>query len=277
MSSVLSCYYSIHINGVKLSKGRMERISSISISEIDDGSDTCTIVIEDPEFMYIEDNIFVEEATVFVESGWWGDTYRNTFFGYISAIDITFPENGCPQLSIFCSDSSHLMNREKKTRSWDNVTRADVVKKIAAEYGFKCVVEKGYSSTKEETISQSGVTDIEFCENLASEERDLYKCKLIGNTLYYVKKGILLDPSATLSYKTGSCDVISFSPKINKETMPESVSEADINTDNKTTDSATASDSETTREVQGDPVKTSSKQSVGYKYNPQTGKWDMVK
>lgn len=276
MSEVLSCYYNVHINGVPISKDRKERIASISINEADDGSDTCTIVVEDPEFTYIEDNIFIEEATVYVEFGWWTDTHRDTFFGYISAIDISFPENGYPQLSIFCLDVSHLMNRKKKTRSWDNVTRADVVKKIAAEYGFKCVIQSGYSSTKEDSISQSGVTDIEFCENLAGEERDLYKCKLIGDTLYYVKKGILQSSSATVSYKKGDYDVISFSPKINKETRQESIDKADINTNTKATDSATASDSTTAREVQGEPVKTSSKQSLGYKYDTKTGKWVSV-
>ena len=276
---VLSCYYNIHLNGKALSKDRRECIESISMEELDDGSDTCTILVNDPEFKYIEDNIFVEEATVFVEFGWWGDTHRDTFFGYISAIDITFPENGYPQLSIYCLDNSHLMNRKKKTRSWDNVTRAQVVKKIAAEYGFKCVIQSGYSSTKEDSISQSGVTDIEFCENLAGEERDLYKCKLIGNTLYYVKKGILAKSSATVSYKKGDYDVISISPKINKETRQESIEKSDINTNTKSTDSAVASDSTTAREVQGSSVKTSSSSSSssGYKYNTKTGKWESKK
>ena len=275
-NEVLSCYYEIHLNGNALDDERRQCIESITIEEIDDGSDTCSIVVNDPEFKYIEDNIFVEEATVYVEFGWWGDTHRDTFLGYISAIDIKFPESGCPQLTLYCLDNSHSMNRKKKTRSWDNVTRADVVKKIAAEYGFQCVIEKGYNGVKEETISQSGVTDIEFCENLASEERDPYKCKLMGNTVYYVKKGILADPTAILSYKTGDYDVISFSPKINKETHQESIDKADINTDDKSTDSAVANDSNTTRDVQGESVKTSSNNNGGYYYNPQTGNWEDV-
>ena len=276
MSEVLSCYYNVHINGSPISVDRKECIESISLDELDDGSDTCTIVVSDPEFKYIEDAIFIEEATVYVEFGWWGATHRDTFFGYISAIDISFPEKGYPQLSVFCLDNSHIMNRKKKTRSWDNVTRADVVKKIAAEYGFKCVIQSGYNSTKEDSISQSGVTDIEFIENLAGEERDLYKCKLIGDTIYYVKKGLLGSPKATVSYKKGDFDVISFSPKINKETRQESIDKADINTDTKATDSATASDSTTAREVQGEPVQTTSTPSKGYRYDPKTGQWISV-
>lgn len=279
---VLSCFYSVHINGKALSQDRRECIESISFNELDDGSDTMTLVISDPEFKYIEDNIFVEEVPVHAQSGWWGETHRRTFDGYISAIDITFPEEGYPRLSILCLDGSHRMNRKEKTRSWDNVTRADVVKIIAKEYGFKCVVQSGYTFTKEDTISQSGVTDIEFCENLASEERDLFKCKLIGDTLYYVKKGLLASPSATVYYKTGDFDVLSFSPKINKETRKEEIESADVNTDDKSTDYASASDDTTAREVQGDPMQTdselpsspdSSSDSLNYKYNPETGEW----
>lgn len=275
---VLSCYYTVHINGKELSKDRRECLASISLDDLDDGSNTCTIVVNDPEFLYIEDNIFIEEATVFVEFGWWGETHRETFFGFISAVDISFPDNGFPQLSIFCLDNSHIMNRKKKTRSWDNVRRADVVKKIAAEYGFKCVIQSGYSSPKEDTISQSGVTDIEFLENLAGEERDLYKCKLIGDTIYYVKKGILKSPSATVSYKKGTFDVINFTPKINKETRQEEVEKSDINTNNKGVDSAIASNNTTAREVQGEPVQTTSAPGGNnYKYNPKTGKWEVSK
>ena len=160
MSDVLSCYYNVHLNGKPLSEDRRNCIESVSIEELDNGSNTCSIIMNDPEFKYIEDNIFIEEATVFAEFGWWGETYRDTFSGYVSAIDISFPDNGYPQLTIFCLDDTHIMNRKKKTRSWDKVTRADVVKKIAAEYGFKCVIQSGYSSTVEDSISQSGVTDI---------------------------------------------------------------------------------------------------------------------
>lgn len=271
MSNVLSCYWKVCINGKELDKNRRECIKSIDIEELCDGSDTCTIVVNDPDFYFIEDNIFIEEATISVELGWHGDTHRVTFAGYISAIDIDFPDSGFPVLSIYCLDKTHVMNRKKNKRSWDNVTNADVVKKIAQEYGFKCVIEQGYTFKKEDTISQSDVTDIEFCESLAGKEREPFMCKLVGDTLYYVKKGVLKEPTATLYYKKFPYDVVSFSPKINKETKQQEVSSADINTNDKTIDSATANDDNTPRDTQGDPVKSSS----GLQYfNNKTGKWE---
>ena len=282
MSNVLSCYWKVHINGSPLDEQRMNCIDSIDLLQQCNGSDTCSIKVNDPDFVFINDNIFIEEAKVSVEMGWYGDTYRETFTGYISAIDIDFPQDGYPTLSIFCLDDSHVMNRKKKKRSWDNVTRAEVVEKIAKEYGFKCVIESGYSFERIDTISQSDVTDIEFCENLAGEERDLFMCKLVGNTLYYVKMGLLKNPSTTLYYKKYPHDVVSFSPRINKETRKAEASSADISTSNKTTDSHTSNNSNTDRDVQGGSVSDkentpSSTSTAGMKYNTTTGKWEEVK
>lgn len=273
MSKILSCYWNVYINGTLLDVNKKKFISSLEIEELCDGSDICTLTLNDPDFNFIEDNIFIEEATISVRMGWHGQTYRVSFDGYISAIDIDFPENGFPVLSIFCMDNSHIMNRKKKSRSWDNVTRPEVVEKIAKEYGFKFVVESGYNFKTEETISQSDSTDIEFCESLAGEEREPFMCKLIDGTIHYVKKGILQNAVTNLNYRKAPFDVVSFKPQINKETKQEEVESADINTDDKTVDSAVANDENTIRDTQGEPVQTTSKYKV---YDPKTGKWKEI-
>lgn len=268
---VKSCYWDVSINGSKLDKARRECVESIEINELSDGSNTLNLVVHDPEFLFIEDDVFVEEATVSAEMGWHNDTHRVSFSGYISAIDITFPDTGFPSMTIYCLDKTHLMNRKKKKRTWDDVTRADVAEKIAQEYGFTFVKSPDYKGKKEDTISQSDVTDIAFLESLAQEETELYVCKLRGDTLYYTKKGLLGMPVAELHYKEYPHDVISFQPRINKETLQESVDKADINTNDKSVDSATASDANTNRDVQGDSVKTSSK-----KFDASTQTWISV-
>lgn len=274
MANVLSCYWKVSINGKELDEARRNCIEGIDMQEQCDGSDTCTLKLNDPKFIYLEDNIFLEEATVSIEIGWHGDSHLVKFDGYISAIDIDFPENGTPLLSVFCLDNSHVMNRKKKKRSWDNVTRAEVVQKIAQEYGFKCVIETGYTFTKEDTISQSDTTDIEFCENLAGEERVPFMCKLVGKTLYYVKKGLLKVPTSTLYYKKFPYDVVSFSPRINKETIKEEVTSSDVDTTNKNVNTSTSNSSNTPRDTQGEPVKTATKSVV--RLSPNTGRWKEV-
>lgn len=255
-SGVSSTYWKLLVNSKEVTGTRRGCINSIEFDELCDGSDTCTLQITDPEFLFIEDNIFIEEAKIDVTFGFSEDTYRHNFSGYISAIDISFPEEGSPTMTVTCFDKSHLMNRTKKDRSWDNLTRADVVRKIAKEYGFSTDIEPNYTFAKVDTISQSDNTDIEFLEGLAGEEREPFMCKLVGNTLIYKKKGLLATAKSTAGYKTFPFDVMSFTPQITKETRQEEVTSSNIGTESKTYETYTANDGNTSRDVQGEPVKT---------------------
>jgi hypothetical protein len=258
MTEILCAEWYVTVNGAELDSSRKSCISSIDIQEICDGSDMCTISVSDPDMLFIEDDIFIEDAPMTASIILSNGAVMN-FSGFIAAIDIDFPADGYPAIKLTCIDETHLMNRKKKKRTWSNTTSAEVVKKIAKEYGFKCVVEKGYKFKTQETISQSDTTDIEFCEGLSKDEREPFMCKLKDSTLYYVKKGLLKDPVCTLSYKEAPFSLISFSPRIDKETRKEEVNKSDIDTNSKMKDSATASDSDTSRDVQGGSVKTSSK------------------
>lgn len=270
-SSVGSLYWKLVVNGVEIKDRKRACVNSINFSELCDGSDACTLNLTDPDFIFIEDNIFIKEAKVYCEFGFNEDTFRHKFNGYISAIDITFPESGSPTVTITCLDKSHLMNRSKKERSWDNVTRADVVRKIAKEYGFKADIEPNYTFAVEETISQSDVTDIEFLENLAGEEREPFMCKLVDNTIVYRKKGLLKTSKKTFGYKVAPFDVISFSPQITKETRQEEVKKSNIQTDNKSYETYTATNDNVSRDIQGEPVETTSSPVSNSSDNKSTG------
>lgn len=271
--------WEMHLNGKKLDDDRRYCIDSIALKRQSNGSDTLNFEVTDTKFLFLEDNIFVEEATVLFRVNLTGDLNVVTFEGYISAIDVSFPDTGAPVLSIFCMDNTHRMNREEKSRSWDNTTSAEVVKKIAKEYGFKCVVEKGYAFEKQDTITQSNQTDIAFCESLADDERDKFMCKLIGDTLYYKKKNVKGTPKSKIVYRGYPFDIKSADLQINKETQQEKVTKSDINTDTKKTEKTVATGSNTVRDQNGESVKTSSSP-VGsknnLKYDPITGKWNKV-
>lgn len=272
MNKSINVIYKIYLNGKTLTPAQKKSITSIETEELCDGSDTLTLSVSDPDYTYINSNIYKEEATIKVEEYLEGDTFKYTFDGYISAIDISFPEDGIPQLSIFCLDKSHKMNRQKKSRSWDNVTRPDVVKKIAAEYGYSYKIEPNYTFTKEDTISQSNTTDIEFLEGLADEETYPFMCKLIDKTIYYVRKGKLGTSVATLNYRVGDHSLLSFSPKINKETKQVSNSSSDINTNNKSVDKGTSSGG-TAGNSKSKTDTTKKTKEPSYKYDAKTGKW----
>lgn len=268
MADVRSPYWQLWVNNIEITDRARACINGLEFDYLCDGSDKLTISITDPDFVFIEDNIFVDDAGVVARYGFADDTDREEFTGFISAIDISFPADGSPTLTITCLDDSHVMNRVKKNRTWDNVSRADVIRLVASEYGYAVDIEPNYDFKAQDTISQSNQTDIEFLEGLAGDEREPFMCKLSGNVLIYRKKGLLQSPSAEVGYRVEPFDVISFGPQITKETRKESVTDSDVTT-GKEVDSHTATDDNVERDVQGESMKND----YGMAYDPEKRTW----
>lgn len=269
---ILGIIYNVWISGTKLGMDKKACINSIEITETVEGSDKATLQITDPEFLYIEDNIFIDDNSIRIELGWDNTTYRVVFQGYISAIDVNFESSGCPILTITCMDNTHIMNRSKKDNTFSNCTSADVVKRIVQSYGFTCVIDSNYSFEVQETITQSDQTDIDFIQKLAGDEVYPFTARLVGNTFYYVKMGKLETPKMTLTYRKFPHEIISFSPKINKESKKVEISGSSVNTSDKSVSTTTGSvDSKGgSASANGDTSKSSS---GGYTYNPATKTW----
>ena len=270
---ILSIVYDVWISGTMMGIDKKECINSIEIKETVDGADTATIQITDPEFLYIEDDIFLEDNTIKIKLGWDNTTYRETFEGYISAIDIDFNSNGCPKLTVTCMDKTHIMNRTKKDATFKNTTSANVVKQICKNYGYNVVVDSSYKFEVQETITQSHQTDIDFITKLANDEVYPFSARLVGNTFYYVKKGKLETPKMTLTYKKYPHEIISFSPKINKESKQVEIKSSSVNTSNKSTSNTTGKVDSGSGSSSSNGSSSSKKSSGGYTYNPKTKKW----
>lgn len=271
---ILAIVYDVWISGTKLGIEKKACINSIEIKETVEGSDKATLHITDPEFLYIEDNIYLEDNTIKIKLGWDNTTYRVEFNGYISAIDIDFDSSGCPKLVVTCMDNTHIMNRKKKNNTYKNCTSADVVKKIVKSYGYTCVIDSNYSFTQQETITQSNQTDIDFITKLAGDEVYPFTARLVGNTFYYVKMGKLETSKMTLTYKKYPHEIISFSPKINKESKQVEINSSSVNTSNKSVSTSKGTtDSSKSGSATPDGSTSSKSSSGGYTYNPKTKKW----
>lgn len=266
---VLAMTFDVWISGTKLGMSKKSCIKSIEIHDTVSGSDKATIQISDPEFEYIEDNIFVEDNTIKIKMGWDGYSYRDNFEGYISAIDINFESDGCPKLTLSCMDNTHVMNRKKKNRTFKKCTSADVVKKIAQSYGFTCVIDKSYSFKTQDSISQSNQTDIDFITKLAGDEVYPFTARLVGKKFYYVKMGKLTTPKLTLTYREYPHDIISLSLQLNKETKKVEIKSSSVDTKSKSVSSTDG----TVAEDKGSASSDSSSKSSGYIYNPKNKKW----
>ena len=96
----------------------------------------------------------------------------------------------------------------------------------------------------------------------------------MGNTFYYVKKGHLTTPKMTLTYLKYPHDIISFSPKITKESSQVEVGSSVINSSNKAMSSTTIKSSRTTDSKTGKGGGASnSSNGASYTYNPNNKTW----
>lgn len=272
---VLAISYDVWISGTQLALSKKECIQQITIKETVEGADSATLAIADPQFLFIEDNIFLEDNPIKIRLGWDNTTYRVKFDGYISAIDISFESDGIPTLNVTCMDKTHKMNRKKKDATFENTTSAEVVKKIVKEYGFKCVVDSDYKFEKQETITQSDQTDIDFITKLAGDEVYPFTARLVGDTFYYVKMGKLGTPAMNLTYKKFPHEIIDFKPKLNKETKKVEIKGASIDTGSKAVSSTTGESNNSAGSGSASSGGSSSSRSAsgGYTYDPATKTW----
>ena len=266
-------YYEVYIGGKLLTLDRKECIQKVTITETVEGSDSCTLQIADPKMVYINDDIYQENKRVKVVMRWHGYSHKVTFEGYISAVDIDFGSDGIPTLVITCMDNTYRMNKEKKTKTYKNKTSAQVVNSIVKKYGYKCVIQSGYNFTKQDTISQSDQTDIEFIVSLSNSETYPFTACLVGNTFYYVKRGKLAStPIHEMTYREFPNDIISFRPQINTEVVE--VTSGSTNTRKKKSNVSNAKTDGSKTNATGNTTSSAKKYTtVKKKLNPKTGKW----
>ena len=166
---------------------------------------------------------------------------------------------------------SQFIGDEDET--YKNTTSASVVKKIVKSYGFSCKIDSSYSFEKQETITQSHQSDIEFITKLAGDEVHPFTARLVGNTFYYEKMGKLKTPKMTLTYKSYPHEIISFNPKINKESKQVEIKGSSINTSNKKVSTTTGTTRNNKNGSSSSNGNSNSKSGNSYTYNPQTKKW----
>jgi phage protein D len=211
-----------------LSDDYFSLIQSVTYEDTALGSNLVTIIINDPDFFILDNiNLFIEEQPIKVIGGYKEDFRRFNFEGYVSLIDIDISTSNAPQLTITCMDKTHVMNREEKTRAWKNVLESDVAIQIFHEYGLIPCVDN--TEDIQDNVSQSNQTDIAFLTQLAQNQADDYVCYVEGKYGYFKKKDLTQIPQTTIYYGIRYCNLLSFSPRLNKESKKTKVRKSDIN------------------------------------------------
>lgn len=272
----LSFKWDFYINGEVLSPERKKCVQSLEYSNPVDSSDLLTLNICDPDMVFLQDDLFVEDAVVKCNIFFEGVEEKVEFDGYVVALDPDFPEEGVPSVKVYCIDNTHLMDKKKIKKTWKNKTRPQIVAEILKKYGYTLSVGKGYTFRKVKSVSQSNVTDIAFCESLAADEPDLFYFKLMGKVGYLGRYAVAKDFDQLLSYRGAPYDILSFTPQITKAQIEVKEKESKI-----TPEYGDLWATTTTAEEQGVPSGATSPlgsdSTVNSVYNHDTGEWEQVR
>jgi phage protein D len=166
-----------------------------------DSSDSVTFTISNAynvvrrDFDWL-DTMLVLGKTLEVHIGY-TDQLVPLFFGYITAVNVSFPESGTPQLSVTGMDLSFKMMRGRDAKAWKNKKISDVVKEIGQKYGAN-QFEIDPTAKALPTFPKRPESDFQFIQTLAKMLN--YEFFIVGKTLYFRKKNKNKSPLLTLSW-----------------------------------------------------------------------------
>jgi phage protein D/phage baseplate assembly protein gpV len=137
------------------------------------------------------------------------------FKGQIAAVEPEFTASGCV-ISIRAYDKAHVLNRQKKTRTFQQMSAADMVSKIARESGL--TAEVASTSVVHEFFQQSNESDWDFMWRLALMHD--YGVVVDDAKLLFKPANGKTGSPVTLRWQDG---LISFRPRVSGVQQPKTV------------------------------------------------------
>jgi len=195
-------------------------VSSVQVVEDDRLSDSVTIAVNDPRMIYADalmEGCHAEIDLGYAEPGQHALMLR----ALITKVEVTYPENGSPQVKIKGEDKSIEMGLAEHRVKWHGTTVNQIVKKIGDKYKFADVVASLKPDPKVTLENQDAKTDLAFLQELA--KRYTAKCFVELNEddeeiLYFIPDRRILRlnraDKVVLRYRQGPVsNLMSFSPQ----------------------------------------------------------------
>jgi phage protein D len=197
-----------------------EWVDSVSAVEDDRQADSVTVTIPDPRMIYA-DALF-EGSEMNVDMGYAEkDQHAPILRAIVTKVEVNYPDNGTPKLSLKGEDRSILMGLKEENKYWRNLKVTEIVTKIAKPYGFKKVdASLANDPVRKRPIHQDGKTDLQFVQDLAKKyhARCFVELDAHGDEIFYfIPERRLVNlkrpDKIILTYRMGTgSNLISFSP-----------------------------------------------------------------
>jgi phage protein D len=209
-------FYQIRMEGEDITPW----VTSVTVVEDDRQTDNITLAIPDPRMIYA-DALF-EGSTVEADLGYAGDGQHALLLrAIITKVELSYPENGLPMLTLKGEDKSIMMGLVEKKRLWRDRKVTDIVRELGRKHGFQKVEASLSPDPKlRQPVNQDGKTDLAFLQELAQEHHAKCFVELDEQNvevLYFIPERRIVKlnrPDAlVLRYRSGpGSNLIGFSP-----------------------------------------------------------------
>lgn len=207
---IITPYYQIKLEGETLSPLLHSLVQSVSFTDSSSEASTATIVLADPDYILLDDPRLVRASKIELYGGVVNDN-KLWIEGFISSVDVSFPQEGAPLITIMIMDESFEMDTLPKYAIFQDMYSGEIAGKIAKIYGLKFEGDKGVRQYKHKV--QSKQTDIQFLRAMADAE--WFIVRVLNGTLYWVERNFEKGtPGGTLWYRRPPFDILSFNPRL---------------------------------------------------------------
>ncbi|GAB3433629.1 phage late control D family protein [Flindersiella endophytica] len=208
-------YFSVVIEGQDVTPW----VSSVQVVEDDRLTDNVSLTVNDPRMIYAD--ALMEGCRAEIDLGYnEPDQHALLLRALITKVELTYPDNGVPQVKIKGEDKSIEMGIEEQKKLWTNTTVNAIVRKIAEPYRFAGVVANLDPDPKIVRENQDAKTDLALLQDLAKRYQAKCFVELNENdqeVLYFVPDRRILRlnraDKLVLRYRQGvGSNLMSFTP-----------------------------------------------------------------
>lgn len=210
--------------------------------------DMAVVKLTDPLGESIDDHPLQIGATLEVKTSSMSDRRTVAIFkGQIAAVEPEFTANGCVIVAR-AYDKAHKLNRERRTRTFQQMSASDMIRKIAGEAGLTAQVSS--TSVVHEFFQQSNETDWDFAWRLAL----MHDYEVVVDDAKLCFREANKGDGAPVSLKWQD-NMVSFRPRMSGVQQPTSVTVRSWDIKGKQNVSGTASGATTTSKAGVDRAK----------------------
>ncbi len=199
---------SVKVDGARLDPAHMDHVEKIEVRNFVGLPDMATIRMADPEGRHIADPPFFIGDQIEIRLG---DIEASSpdpvFVGEIVTFEPEFT-NAAATICVRAYDKSHRMHRNRRSATFQDMTLADVVQKVAGENGLQ-VGTVDSTPTVHPFLQQSMESDLDFVNRLAAMENCEFGVSEDRVFLHLRRNGS--GPVPTLSWRE---NVKSFKPRM---------------------------------------------------------------